>query len=70
MKQFILAAILMFVMAATAYSGGDVSTVAPATTTKREADLLRPTTPLFATFDDSIPADTVHHVIKPIIKHK
>lgn len=64
MKQFILAAMLMFTMAATAFSGGDVTAVAPTPTTKREADLLRPTTPLFAAFDDSIPADTVHLVVK------
>jgi hypothetical protein len=64
MKQFILAAMLMFTMTTTVFSGGDVTAIAPTTTTKREADLLRPTAPLVATFDDSIPADTVHLVVK------
>jgi hypothetical protein len=64
MKQFILAAMLMFTMFTTAFSGGDATAIAPTTTTKREADMLRPTTPLVATFDEDIPADTVHLKIK------
>jgi hypothetical protein len=64
MKQFILAPMLMFVTATAAYSGGDVTAIAPTTTTKREAERLRPTVPLMATFDDSIPADTVRPVVK------
>jgi hypothetical protein len=66
MKHFILAATLMFTMAVAAFSGGDVTAIAPTSTTKREADKLRPTPPLVAVinFDDSIFADTIYHVVK------